>query len=328
MKPNADVTTDRTAYYEPLVYKVPAEDDGVLLRTIIQRRLGVSRKLLSRLKLTERGIMLNGARVYINVQVSQGDTVELRMEREQSEDILPQPMELHILYEDEHLLVLAKPSGIIVHPTHGHYTGTIANGVVHHWLERGEEVRFRPIHRLDQETSGVLAIAKTAYVHQNISEQMQQGLVEKEYAAFVYGVLSADAGTVNAPIDRNPASPHERIVMPEGEGYPSVTHYRVLRRYAHATLVALRLETGRTHQIRVHMKHLGHPLIGDKLYVPAQQPVPPEWEALDKLADRHALHAVRLAFAHPMTKEYMSFTAPLPEDLARLEQRLEAGSCT
>lgn len=124
-------------YYPPICYVVPAHEDGMLLKTILQKRMGVSRKLLSRLKLTEQGIMLNGERVYIGVKVQTGDVIEIRLEQERSDDMLPQPMELHILYEDEHLLVLNKPAGIIVHPTHGHYTGTLANGVVHYWQEQG-----------------------------------------------------------------------------------------------------------------------------------------------------------------------------------------------
>ncbi|WP_409344782.1 RluA family pseudouridine synthase [Paenibacillus sp. MBLB4367] len=253
-------------YYAPLSYLVPAEDDGVLLRTILQNRLQVSRKLLSRLKLTERGITVNGERKYITVRVQAGDLVEVRMETETSEDILPQAIPIDIIHEDEHVLIVNKPAGMIVHPTHGHYVNTLANAVVHHWRERGEDVRFRPVHRLDQETSGVLAIAKNPYVHQQISEQMQENSVTKEYLALVHGRLEQEAGTIEGPIDRDPAAPYYRIVTPDG--YPAVTHYWTMERYAAASLVRLRLETGRTHQIRVHMQHIGHPLLGDKMYGP------------------------------------------------------------
>ncbi|UUZ92974.1 hypothetical protein LJK87_48415 [Paenibacillus sp. P25] len=197
--------------------------------------MGVSRKLLSRLKLTEQGITVNGERKYIDIKVKPGDLVAVRMEKEASEDILPQPMELDILYEDEEPLVLNKPAGLVVHPTHGHYTGTIANGVVHYWAQQGQSFRFRPVHRLDQETSGVLAIAKNPYVHQQISEQMQAHEVKKEYIALVHGWVETDAGTIEGPIDRDPQRPHIRIVTPEG--YPAVTHYRVERRFREATMV-------------------------------------------------------------------------------------------
>jgi 23S rRNA pseudouridine1911/1915/1917 synthase len=251
-------------YYEPLTYQVPAEEDGFYLKTILQNRMQVSRKLLSRLKLTEQGITLNGKREYISVKVHTGDVVEVRMEQEESEDILPQELPLDILYEDDHLMVLNKAAGMIVHPTHGHYVNTLANGVVHYWQRQGKSFRFRPIHRLDQETSGALAIAKNPFIHQQVSEQMQAHQVKKEYIAIVHGVMESEEGTVNAPIDRDPEQPHIRMVTETG--YSAVTHYKVERRFPEATIVRLWLETGRTHQIRVHMKHLGHPLVGDKLY--------------------------------------------------------------
>ncbi|ALS23495.1 RluA family pseudouridine synthase [Paenibacillus naphthalenovorans] len=307
-----------TSYYKPLQYIVPPEDDGMLLRTVLQQRMGISRKLLSRLKMTEQGILLNGERRYIDVKVRAGDRVEARMEVETSDDILPQPIPLDILYEDEELLVLNKEAGRIVHPTHGHYTETLANGVVHYWLEKGERFRFRPVHRLDQETSGVLAVAKNAYVHQQISEQMQTTGLKKEYVALVHGVLALDEGTVDAPIDRDPLSPHLRIVT--DTGYPSVTHYRVERRFRNATWVRLWLETGRTHQIRVHMKHLGHPLFGDKLYGLEESEEP----STSVFIGRHALHAAVLGLTHPISRKWMEFHAPLPSDIQQCLDRLES----
>lgn len=306
------------SYYEPLVYVVPQEEDGFILKTVLQKRLMVSRKLLSRIKLTERGITVNGERQYINIKVKAGDRVEIRMEEEQSEDILPQDIPLHILHEDEHLLILAKEAGIIVHPTHGHYMNTIANGVVYHWQQAGITCRFRPVHRLDQETSGVLAIAKTPYVHQQISEQMIQHLVKKEYLAFVWGVVASPAGTINEPIDRDDDQPHVRIVRPDG--YAAVTHYEVVKQFSKAALVRIWLETGRTHQIRVHMRHLGHPLLGDKMYtLPQFDEQAAELEASGRLG-RQALHAFKLGFVHPGTREWTEFHAPLPSDLADLEE--------
>ncbi|TBL71429.1 RluA family pseudouridine synthase [Paenibacillus thalictri] len=305
-------------YYEPLAYVVPQEEEGFVLRTILQKRLHVSRKLLSRIKLTEQGITVNGVRKYIDVKVMAGDLVEIRMEQEQSDDIMPQDLPLDIIFEDDHLLIVNKPAGMIVHPTHGHYVGTIANAVVFHWQRMEGRFRFRPIHRLDQETSGVLAIAKNPYVHQQVSEQMQAGAVDKEYAALVYGVIEQDAGTVNEPIDRDPLQPHIRIVTPDG--YPSVTHYRVLRRFPGATLAGLRLETGRTHQIRVHMQHLGHPLVGDKMY---KGEAAEAGELAGLTMERQALHAARLAFTHPGLNRAVEFTAGLPEDMQQCLNLLE-----
>ncbi|MDF2670370.1 MAG: yjbO [Paenibacillus sp.] len=314
-------------YYEPLTYIVPTEDDGMLLKTILAKRMELSRKLLSRLKQTEQGITLNGERVYISVRVSSGDRVEIRMEEEQSDDILPEELPVHILFEDDHLLVVNKPVGQVVHPTHGHYTGTLANAVVFHWQQQGLKVRFRPIHRLDQDTSGTLAIAKNPYIHQNISEQMQAGEVDKEYTAFVHGIMEPLSGTVRGPIDRDPERPHIRIVTPDG--YPSVTHYAVERAYSQTvSRVRLKLETGRTHQIRVHMRHIGHPLLGDAMYGLNtllgyddydHHTYDPRW---DDRINRHALHASMLSFQHPFTKERMVFNAPLPDDLSELEAAL------
>ncbi|MGW9125735.1 RluA family pseudouridine synthase [Paenibacillus chitinolyticus] len=304
-------------YYSPLTYVVPPDEEGFYLKTILQNRMGLSRKLLSRLKLTEQGITVNGKREYISIKVNGGDVIEIRMQEEESEDILPQDLPLEILYEDEHLLIVNKESGMIVHPTHGHYLNTVANAAVHHWKERGENVRFRPVHRLDQETSGVLAIAKNPYVHQQISEQMIAHSITKEYLAIVHGTVAEDRGTIDAPIDRDPEQPHVRIVTPSG--YRAVTHYETVRRYDGITLVRLMLETGRTHQIRVHMKHLGHPLLGDKMYGPeadfAAGEAPGADDAAGPALARQALHAYRLGFVHPGTRERVEFTAPLPADM-------------
>lgn len=313
-------------YYEALTYQIEPEDEGMLLKTVLFNRMGLSRKLMSRVKQTEQGITLNGERVYTTVRVKAGDLVAIRMEEEESDDILPQDLPLQILFEDEHLLVVNKPAGQIVHPTHGHYTGTLANAVVFHWQQQGLKVRFRPVHRLDQDTSGALCIAKNPFIHQNISEQMQANEVDKHYIAFVYGIVSPASGTINEPIDRDPDRPHVRIVTPSG--YPSVTHYATERTYgASASRVWLKLETGRTHQIRVHMRHLGHPLIGDAMYglpsLPATEMSLLFDPNMDEQIARHALHASRLALTHPVTKERVEFEAPLPTDLTVLVQELD-----
>lgn len=325
-----------TTYYPPITYTVPAEEDGMLLKTILQKRMDVSRKLLSRLKLTERGITLNGERVYISVHVRAGDLVEIRMETETSEDILPQPIPFPILYEDEHLLVVSKPAGMIVHPTHGHYTDTLANGVVHYWAQKNERYRFRPVHRLDQETSGVLAIAKNPYSHQHISEQMLAGTVDKRYIALVHGVPELEKGDIDGPIDRDPGEPHRRIVTPDG--YPSLTRYEVKERYPYASKVELKLLTGRTHQIRVHMTSIGKPLIGDRMYrhpvyeaadpgaAPAGAAELARVAELDAAIGRQALHAARLSFTHPIFHREMTFEAPLPPDMLELEEILRTGT--
>lgn len=314
-------------YYSPIVYTVTEQEDGWLLKTVLQRRLLVSRKLLSKIKLTEQGVMLNGERVYISVKVAAGDVVEVRMEQEESDDILPEPIPFTVLYEDEHLLIVNKDAGIIVHPTHGHYTGTLANGVVHYWKSKGERFRFRPIHRLDQETSGVLAIAKNPYVHQHVSEQMIAGTVDKKYIALVHGSPVPEQGAVDGPIDRDPEEPHRRIVTPDG--YAAKTLYTTLTRWAEgsASAISLKLESGRTHQIRVHMTSIGCPLIGDRMYktLPVHE-IDEQTMAIREVRDswieRQALHACELTFEHPILQERVTFQAPFPADMAALEQRL------
>nr|MBC9203165.1 RluA family pseudouridine synthase [Paenibacillus sp. PL91] len=311
-----------TLYYPPLVAIVSEAEQGKQVRTVLERQLGVSRKLLSQVKLTEHGLTVNGIRAYTTAPVAAGDIIRVRMEREISEDILPQPIPIQIVFEDDDLLIINKPAGMIVHPTHGHYTGTLANGVVYHWQQKGERVRFRPVHRLDEETSGLVAIAKTSYVHQQLSEQMQANGFLKLYRAYVYGSPAPAKGTVDAPIDRNPEQPHIRIVTPEG--YPSVTHYETISSFSSdegsilAAAVRLKLETGRTHQIRVHMKHIGCPLIGDKMYGQGHGAVE-DWE---NAAGRQALHAEILGFTHPITKQWMEWQAALPPELLLLEQSL------
>jgi 23S rRNA pseudouridine1911/1915/1917 synthase len=315
-----------TDYYEPITYQVTELEEGWLVKTVLQRRLGVSRKLLSRIKLTERGVMLNGERVYISVPVRAGDIISISLEQEMSEDILPQPIPFDIVYEDNALLIVNKEPGIIVHPTHGHYMNTLANGVVHYWQAKGEKYRFRPVHRLDQETSGIIAIAKNAYIHQHISEQLIAGQVTKKYIALVHGCPQPVSASIDSPIDRDPQEPHRRIVT--ADGYPALTHYEVKACYGQGALVELRLETGRTHQIRVHMTSIGHPLIGDKMYrylgfdeLDEQEQT--SMNALDTLIDRQALHAAELGFIHPLTGEQMVFSASLPADMANLLKKLK-----
>jgi 23S rRNA pseudouridine1911/1915/1917 synthase len=310
-------------YLEPLVYVASIEDEGILLKTILRNRMKLSRTLLSKLKQTERGITLNGERVYTSVKVHVGDRVEIRMVKESSDDILPQDLPIDIIYEDDYLLVVNKSAGMIVHPTHGHYTNTLANAIVHHWQARGEQVRFRPIHRLDQDTSGVLAIAKNPFVHQHVSEQMQRKEFEKEYIAITHNHPLQTQATISAPIDRDLINPHIRVVTPDA-GYPSVTIYRTEREYGNgaAALIRIWLETGRTHQIRVHMKHIGCPLIGDKMY--ALDTMSAQDQIRDGYITRQALHAEKLTFAHPMTGERMVFTAGWPKDLLDLSLRLQS----
>ncbi|MGZ9583437.1 RluA family pseudouridine synthase [Paenibacillus marinisediminis] len=300
-----------------LTYTVGGDEDGILLRTVMLSRLGMSRRLITRLKQMPDGITVNGERLWNHKALSVGDVVRIRIAEQQLETIPPEPIPIDVIYEDADILVLNKPPGIVVHPTKGYPSGTLANGVVHYWRSRGEQTRFRPVHRLDQDTSGVLLIAKHAFAHQQLSEQLQRGEVHKRYTAYVEGIPQPEAGTVDAPIDRDDVERHLRVVRPDG--YPSITHYETIAVYRtaegiDAAKVRCVLETGRTHQIRVHMRYIGCPLLCDRFYNPESR------VQLDM--ERHALHAGELSFLHPMTGERMTFEAPLPDDLVRLERLL------
>jgi 23S rRNA pseudouridine1911/1915/1917 synthase len=308
-------------YYAPIEFVAEASDDGRGLRDVLRKRIGISRRLMVRLKTSEEGLSVNGQKVWPNHRIFEGDVISLRMETEVSETILPQPMDLDIVFEDDHLLVLNKPAGIIVHPTTGHYLNTLANGVMHYWQERGERIRFRPVHRLDEHTSGLVIIAKHPLAQQQLSAQMMEGTVTKEYRTFVYGRPPEEKGEINAPIGRQTEDPHRRVVREDGA--PSQTFYQVTAHYLdQASAVDIRLGTGRTHQIRVHMTSVGCPIIGDDYYSDEKWKKTELASKVTQVIERQALHAIRLGFNHPVTGESMKLEAAMPEDLIRLEQLL------
>jgi 23S rRNA pseudouridine1911/1915/1917 synthase len=308
-------------YYAPIEFVAEASDDGRGLRDVLRKRIGISRRLMVRLKTSEEGLSVNGQKVWPNHRISEGDVISLRMETEVSETILPQPMDLDIVFEDDHLLVLNKPAGIIVHPTTGHYLNTLANGVMHYWQERGERIRFRPVHRLDEHTSGLVIIAKHPLAQQQLSAQMMEGTVTKEYRTFVYGRPPEEKGEINAPIGRQTEDPHRRVVREDGS--PSQTFYQVTAHYLdQASAVDIRLGTGRTHQIRVHMTSVGCPIIGDDYYSDEKWKKTELASKVTQVIERQALHAIRLGFNHPVTGQSMKLEAAMPEDMIRLEQLL------
>lgn len=288
---------------------VPPEYDGRMVKEWIRNQLGISRGLLRRIVQVE-GVRVNGFPVYLTSRLKTGDLLQLQVDAEQSETILPEPIPVPVVYEDRSVLIVNKPAGLVVHPTKGHYTGTLANGVVYHWQQNGVRARFRPVHRLDQFTSGLLVIAKDPYAHSKLTEQLRRRILIREYLAVVHGVVPAEELTIGEPIGLPDAGTNKRMVHPAGK--PAVTRLTVIERLPAATVVRLRLETGRTHQIRVHMEWFGHPLFGDLLYGIGQP---------DGI-DRQALHAIRLGFLHPQTDEAMEWTAEIPSDMQNLIRRL------
>lgn len=292
-----------------VTYLVTEEDEGSTMKVFLRKKKGLSRKLLVKMK-QEKSIFLNGRFTYLDHPLHTGDTITIVMQEEESENIIPEDISLNIVYEDEDIMVLNKPFGQCVHPTLLHPSGTLANGVVKYWQEQGFNRKFRAVNRLDKDTTGLLIVAKNQYAHQQLAIVQRKHEIRRTYEALVHGKLSDDSGTINAPIARKGESIVERMVSPDGQ--EAVTHYEVLARYNQATHIRLRLETGRTHQIRVHMSYLGHPLMGDDLYGGSREKI-----------SRQALHARSLSFPHPRSGEVLSFDADLPGDFLHLVHQLQ-----
>jgi len=266
----------------------------------------LSERLLRKLKLNKR-ISCNGEEIWINSLVKPGDVICADISFEEgNEDILAEKQDLDVLYEDNCLLVLNKSGNIVVHPTCQHPFGTLANGVKAYLEEKNIHILTRFVNRLDRETSGVIVFAKNEYTQEALSKQMQKKVFEKEYIALVHGVVSEASGTIDLPIKRAPDSIMLRMTAEDGE--EAITHFEVIKRFAEYTVLRLKLETGRTHQIRVHCKAIGHPIVGDGLYS----------DIKTELIGRQALHAEKIRFVHPITKEKIEIMAKLPEDMEEL----------
>ena len=252
-----------------------------------------------------------------------GEQLSLNAEIEDDGRWEPEDIPLDIVYEDEHIIVINKPRDLVVHPAAGNWSGTLLNGLLHHYPDIASVPRAGIVHRLDKDTTGLMVVAKTLQAQTDLVEQLQDRTVSREYEAIVFGVMSA-GGEVNEPIGRHTTNRIKMAVVTTGK--PSVTHYRVLERYRGHTHVRVQLETGRTHQIRVHMSHMRYPLVGDTLYAgPPRFPrgATPELVTALKDFDRQALHARRLGLIHPATGEYMEWESDLPEDFQTLLDVLE-----
>ncbi len=262
-------------------------------------------------------VEIGGKAVKPSRRAEAGETAVLRVPDPEPAAILPQAMELTILYEDSDLLIVDKPKGLTVHPAPGHEDGTLVNGILAHCKGELSGINgvMRPgiVHRIDKDTSGALIICKNDAAHRCIAEQLKEHSITRRYRGIVIGNVPRDDGTIEGNIGRNPYDRKKMSIVREG-GKPAVTHYHVLKRYSGYTYCEFSLETGRTHQIRVHMASIGHPLVGDSVYGPARSAFHIEGQAL---------HAMVIGFVHPATGEYLSFTAPLPEYFTELLQKLE-----
>lgn len=264
----------------------------------------------------EGDITVNGKKEKANYRCQAGDLVEIEVPEPELPDIEPEDLHLDIYYEDADVLVVNKPKGMVVHPSNGHFTGTLVNGLMYHCKDlSGINGVLRPgiVHRIDKDTSGLLMVAKNDYAHEKLAAQLSEKTVTRKYFALVHGNIPHEAGTIDAPIGRDPADRQRMAVVDNGKD--AVTHFHVLERFDRYTFIECRLETGRTHQIRVHMKYIGHPLAGDPKYGPKK--------TID--FGGQALHAGVLGFCHPRTGETLTFEAPLPDDFAHLLNTMRRG---
>lgn len=264
----------------------------------------------------ENMVRVNGMAVKSNFKLSASDQIEVEIPKLKEPDILPENIPLDILYEDQDILVVNKPKGMVVHPAPGHYTGTLVNAIMYHCKDNLSGINgvMRPgiVHRIDMDTTGSLLICKNDRAHQALAEQLKEHSITRKYHAIVHGRLKEDEGTIDKPIGRHPID-RKKMSVHCTNGREAITHYRVLKRFQQFTYIECQLETGRTHQIRVHMSSIGHPILGDQIYGPAKCPY--------KLQGQ-TLHAKVLGITHPTTGEYMEFDAPLPDYFQALLEKM------
>lgn len=290
-------------------YVITSEYDGENVTTVLKQHFKMSTSLIKDLKKYEDGLRLNGAHIRTVDTVKTGDVLTVTLRDSASENIIPKNISLDIVYEDEDILVLNKPPHMPTHPSMGNYENSLANGVMYYFQSKGEDRVFRAVNRLDKDTSGLMAVAKNAYIHARLGEEIQTKELGRRYKCIVCGDIDSD-GTVDAPIRRADGSVINRIVAPDGQ--KAVTHYKVIERYGEYTLLEMELETGRTHQIRVHMAHIGHPLVGDWLYGTEDH----------DLAPRQMLHSCYLRFIHPVSGREMEFNNEMAQDMSDFIEKI------
>ena len=275
-----------------------------------------SRSFLQK-QLKEGNVKIGEKTVKSSYQLSEEEEITVLIPDNKEPDIEPENIPLSILFEDEQLLVVDKPKGMVVHPSAGHYSGTLVNALLYHCKGNLSGINgvLRPgiVHRIDKDTTGALLVCKTDLAHRDLAQQLKEHSITRRYRAIVHGNLKEEEGTIEGAIGRHPTERKKMAINPKN-GKPAVTHYKVLEHYKNYSYIECRLETGRTHQIRVHMSSIGHPLVGDFVYGPKKCPFPN--------LEGQTLHAMILGFVHPVTKEYLEFTAPLPQYFEKLQKKL------
>lgn len=285
-------------------------------RFLAEKLPDISRSYIQKL-IKEQQIFVNDKPIKANYKTTLNDTIRMVIPDLTEPDIVPEDIPLDILYEDADILVVNKPKGMVVHPSAGHYSGTLVNALMYYCKDdlSGINGVMRPgiVHRIDMDTTGSLLVCKNDSAHQKMAEQLKTHDIKRIYHAIVYGVIREDEGTIEGPIGRHPID-RKKMAINQKNGKPAITHYRVLQRFSNFTYVECQLETGRTHQIRVHMASIHHPLLGDAVYGPAKCPF--------KLQGQ-TLHAKILGIHHPVTGEYLEIDAPLPDYFQKLLEKLE-----
>lgn len=285
-------------------YLITDKDENITVEHYLRSKDYTSQSI-TELKKYKDNCVINGEWVHVNRKLIPGDTLIVTIHEDAaSEKILPVNLPFPVIYEDEDIIVVNKPSNMPIHPSLNNYDNSLGNAAAYYYQSKGEKLVFRCINRLDRDTTGLTIIAKHYLAAGILHKHMRSRDIHREYLAIVDGIIENDTGRIIAPIGRVDGSSIERCIDYEN-GESAITNYKVIAHYYDKSLIALRLETGRTHQIRVHMKHIGHPLLGDFLYNPN-----------DKRMNRQALHSYKLEFLHPITRNTLSFTAPLPEDMA------------
>lgn len=300
-------------------YEVSDADDGVRIdKCLSERYPDLSRSFLQKLLKSEQ-VRVDGKTVRSSYRLSIGERVSLEIPEAETPEIEAEDIPLDILYEDRDIVIVNKEKGMVVHPAAGHYSGTLVNALMHHCKDELSGINgvMRPgiVHRIDMDTTGILIVCKNDLAHNSIAGQLKVHSITRKYFAIVHGVIKEDQGTVDAPIGRHPVD-RKKMSVNCKNGRQAITHYRVLERFAQFTFVECRLETGRTHQIRVHMASIGHPLLGDAVYGPSKCPY---------RLDGQTLHAGVLGIVHPRTGQYMEFSSALPEYFELLLKKMRGG---
>lgn len=292
--------------------KVDKNFEGRKIREFLKEKMGLSSRLIKGASIDKR-ILVNNNPVKMNYVLKENDEIVINLAKKESQNITPEKIDLDIVYEDKDIIVINKSPNMVVHPTKRYQSGTLANGLLYYFKESNQDCIVRLVSRLDMDTSGLIIVAKNQYAHSELSNQMQNNNVEKRYLALVHGHFSEKEGTIDLPIYRPEIEGVMARVIDE-RGQRSITHYKVIESYKDAELVECLLETGRTHQIRVHMKAMGHPIYGDTLYGETDD---------SGLISRQALHAYKLKFQSPRTKDELALTAKLPVDIEKLIANLK-----